>query len=270
MTQILRTGATAAGGAIVAVVALFGGTALAGTGVGAVFNLGQTNTVNAQSELTGSLNGVLFKVTNSNAGASSTALRLTVPSSRPPFVTNGTGKVVNLQADTVDGASANEISRVAAQSAAFALPFLEDGRTVLETLTINAPQQGFAVLSGNAMAYYSNGCALCMTHLRFHDVEANTDTVANVYEVQSTATFQWAPVAITVTVPVTAGTHTFQLVGTSWDGDGDADTTVPDLWYEQAATALYVRYNGVGTSLVSKPGPGAPAASAPSGAGVRH
>jgi hypothetical protein len=251
MKQIFKTVIAGAAGAILAVVALFGGTALAGTGVGAVFNLGQVNTVNAQSELTGSLNGVLLKVTNSNAGASSTALRLTVPTSRPPFVTNGTGKVVNLQADKVDGQSANEIARVAGQ-ASQSTGWLEDDRTVLQTVTISAPQDGFVFLSGQANPAFFDGCGYCAVHLRFHDVEANTDTPTNGTVISKTGVEQFGALALSLMVPVTAGTHTFQLIGSWYDVGGSG--TAPTTWYDPAASALFFRFNGDGTSFASKPG----------------
>ena len=101
-------------GAALAIVALFGGTAIAGTGVGAVFNLGQTNTVNGQSVLTGSTpNGAALKIDNTGTAAGATGLNVRVPSGHPPFITNGTGKVVNLQADTVDGQHAGDLQNPA-------------------------------------------------------------------------------------------------------------------------------------------------------------
>src|SRR6266699_3916858 len=44
-------------------------TALAGSGVGGVFNLGQTNSVNGTSTLTGSSAGAQLQVANTNTGA---------------------------------------------------------------------------------------------------------------------------------------------------------------------------------------------------------
>jgi hypothetical protein len=50
--------------------------ALAGSGVGGVFNLGQTNTVDAQTKLTGSTAGAAqLQVNNTNAGSGSTGVR---------------------------------------------------------------------------------------------------------------------------------------------------------------------------------------------------
>src|SRR5687768_10523137 len=51
-------------------------TALAGTGVGATFNLGQTNTVNAVSKLVGSVAGPSLQIDNNSADAAATALDL--------------------------------------------------------------------------------------------------------------------------------------------------------------------------------------------------
>ncbi|HEX8102196.1 MAG TPA: hypothetical protein VF533_06280 [Solirubrobacteraceae bacterium] len=56
--------------------------ALAGTGIGAVFNLGQTNTVNARSTLDGSVDDAQLAVGNTGTGPSTTALRLAWPSCR--------------------------------------------------------------------------------------------------------------------------------------------------------------------------------------------
>jgi hypothetical protein len=55
---------------------------VAGTGVGGVFNLGQTNTVNALSVLTGSVNRALLVLQNTSRGTSATALDLRVASGK--------------------------------------------------------------------------------------------------------------------------------------------------------------------------------------------
>jgi hypothetical protein len=82
-------------------------TALAGTGVGAVFNLGQANTVNAVSKLVGSVDGPSLQIDNNSTGAGGTggvtALDLQVESGKPPLKVNSGTKVANLNADTVDG-----------------------------------------------------------------------------------------------------------------------------------------------------------------------
>jgi len=76
-------------GAVVASVVMLTGTALAGTGLGAVFNLGRTNSVSQTSTLI-------------NCG-SGPALSLKVKAGKPPLVVNSMAKVARLNADTVDG-----------------------------------------------------------------------------------------------------------------------------------------------------------------------
>jgi hypothetical protein len=77
--------------------------ALAGTGVGGVFNLGQTNTVNALTRLAGSVAGSSLVIDNNSTGTGATALDLQVEPGKPPMKVNRTTKVANLNADTVDG-----------------------------------------------------------------------------------------------------------------------------------------------------------------------
>jgi hypothetical protein len=85
-------------------------TALAGTGVGARFDLGKTNTVNAVSKLVGSIAGSMLVIDNNGAG---TALDLQVGSSTTPPEQKATApmkvdsqaRVANLNSDEVDGVS---------------------------------------------------------------------------------------------------------------------------------------------------------------------
>jgi hypothetical protein len=77
-------------------------TALAGTGVGATFNLGKTNTVNALSRLEGSTLNSMLKIDQNGSG---TALNLEVqdPANKPPMLVNSSTKVTNLNSDQLDG-----------------------------------------------------------------------------------------------------------------------------------------------------------------------
>jgi hypothetical protein len=77
--------------------------ALAGTGVGATFNLGQNNTVNRLSTLVGSVTSPMLRVTNRGSGP---ALELQVRNGRPPLRVNSSARVANLNADRVDGRDA--------------------------------------------------------------------------------------------------------------------------------------------------------------------
>jgi hypothetical protein len=85
-------------------------TALAGTGVGAVFNLGKVNSVDRLSVLVGGASGAMLRVDNDGPG---TALELRVGSATaepatkgiPPMKVDSGAKVANLNADKVDGRS---------------------------------------------------------------------------------------------------------------------------------------------------------------------
>ena len=92
---------------ILAVVLGVATSALAGTGVGATFNLGQTNTVDALSRLVGSTNDALLRIDNDDAGASATALELRVEPGQAPMKVDSSTKVQTLNADEVDGKSAS-------------------------------------------------------------------------------------------------------------------------------------------------------------------
>jgi hypothetical protein len=78
-------------------------TALAGNGVGADFNLGKTNTVNAVSKLVGSVAGPNLLIDNNSTNTAATALDLQVEAGKAPMKVNSQTKVANLNADTVDG-----------------------------------------------------------------------------------------------------------------------------------------------------------------------
>jgi hypothetical protein len=78
-------------------------TALAGTGVGATFNLGKTNTVSAISRLVGSVAGPSLAIDNNSTNSAATALDLQVEAGKAPMKVNSAVKVANLTSDKVDG-----------------------------------------------------------------------------------------------------------------------------------------------------------------------
>src|SRR3712207_6732626 len=63
-------------------------TALAGTGVGARFDLGKTNTVNAITKLVGSVAGPSIQIDNNSTNAAATALDLQVEPGKAPMKVN--------------------------------------------------------------------------------------------------------------------------------------------------------------------------------------
>src|SRR5215213_2504449 len=78
-------------------------TALEGTGVGARFDLGKTNTVNALTKLVGSVPGASLVIDNNSDESGATALNLQVEPGKTPMKVNSQTKVTNLNSDTVDG-----------------------------------------------------------------------------------------------------------------------------------------------------------------------
>src|SRR5215210_6697153 len=81
-------------------------TALAGTGIGARFDLGKTNTVNQVSKLVGSVAGPSLLIDNNSTNAAATALDLQVEAGKAPMKVNSAAKVANLNADELDGMDA--------------------------------------------------------------------------------------------------------------------------------------------------------------------
>lgn len=98
-------------GSLVAAIVTMTGTALAGTGIGAVFNLGKANSVNRSSSLSGATSGKLLQLTDKGTGA---ALGLTTKPGKAPLVVSSTAKVARLNADTVDGMHAGDLAQGAA------------------------------------------------------------------------------------------------------------------------------------------------------------
>ena len=80
--------------------------ALAGTGVGATFNLGQTTTVNAVSKLVGSVAGPSLQIDSSSTNANVTALELRVETGKARLKANSQTKVALLNVDKLDGQDA--------------------------------------------------------------------------------------------------------------------------------------------------------------------
>jgi hypothetical protein len=92
---------------LLAVVLGVSSVALAGSGVGANFDLGKKNTVNRLSQLVGSTDSALLRIDNDNAGTNATALDLQVEPGLAPMTVNSSTQVNNLNADLVDGRSAS-------------------------------------------------------------------------------------------------------------------------------------------------------------------
>jgi hypothetical protein len=77
--------------------------AFAGSGIGGVFNLGVTNSVDAITTLVGNVAGPSLRIDNNSTATGSTALDLQVESGKAPMKVNSTAKVGKLNADQLDG-----------------------------------------------------------------------------------------------------------------------------------------------------------------------
>ena len=100
--------------AAAAVIAITG--AASGSGIGAVFNLGKTNKVNATSSLAGSTKRAMLSVTNSSTG---TALSLQVRKGKAPFSVNSSGQVSKLNASLLGGLAASSFVQGGGQARSF-------------------------------------------------------------------------------------------------------------------------------------------------------
>jgi hypothetical protein len=97
-------------GAATAILVLLAATAVAGTGVGGVFNLGADNAVNKTTTLrnTASFTGPQLQVKNS---AGDSALDLQVNAGTPPLTVNTSAKIAKLNADELDGLDSTAFAR---------------------------------------------------------------------------------------------------------------------------------------------------------------
>jgi hypothetical protein len=91
-------------GAVVCGITVMSTAAFAGTGIGGVFNLGSTNTVNGSTVLQGSTRGhQLSVVNNATTGSGTTGIGIHTAPNEPPLAVNSQTKVTNLDADLLDG-----------------------------------------------------------------------------------------------------------------------------------------------------------------------
>jgi hypothetical protein len=67
------------------------------------FRLGRLNTIDKISQLVGSVDNAMLRIDNNNSGDNATALDLQVEPDNPPMRVNSVEKVVNLNADGLDG-----------------------------------------------------------------------------------------------------------------------------------------------------------------------
>src|SRR4051812_22603306 len=101
-------------GGVGAAVVLGAAAAFAGSGIGGVFNLGQANTVNETSTLTGAKSGgAQLQVTNTSATGAATGLSVTTAAGKPPLTVSNSTLNPKLNAQFLNGFAAEGLGRVA-------------------------------------------------------------------------------------------------------------------------------------------------------------
>ena len=98
-------------GAIVAILTLAATAALAGNSIGAVFNLGKSNTADATSTLTGTTAGRQLQVTNKSTRVGATGIGIRVAPGKPPLAVNSSTRVAHLNASYLEGIPSRKFIR---------------------------------------------------------------------------------------------------------------------------------------------------------------
>src|SRR5436305_4382206 len=113
-------------------------TAIAGSGIGGIFNLGQTNTVDETTTLTGAkAAGAQLLVQNTSTSGAVTGLSIVTPAAKPPLTVSNRTVNPNLDAQYLGGMAASGVGRIAMASTANltgGFPF-----STLSTVTIKQP-----------------------------------------------------------------------------------------------------------------------------------
>jgi hypothetical protein len=215
--------------------------ALAGTGTGSVFNLGETNTVNRTSTLAGdpSLNGSASdpELLVQNTGPGPAAAFVGAPGSAP-FTVNSKNKVTKLNADQLDGYSSNELVRANRNGDSF-------------EISMTAPSDGFVLVTGTAHGQVKYGtCVPCTFSIRLERDNLGTTrspvTYGSVWHPSSAdGTTSYANLADSWVFKVSAGQHKFELVPAFPGNPSGAELNL----IADGLTALYEPYgpNGGGS-----------------------
>jgi hypothetical protein len=192
-------------GAVSALTVLATGSALAGSGVGGVFNLGQTNTVNAKSTLSGNVNAAQLGVVNTSTATGATGLAITTATDRPPFKVSSPTVVPNLNASWLRGFGPAGLGRIAMGigGVTFETSTTEEQAAVL----ITVPQQGFVRLDGRLSAY--GGCTICRISVTIYDQTNGTNASYAFGAVRSSLDQETIP--ISYVFPAAPGTHKYTL-----------------------------------------------------------
>jgi hypothetical protein len=217
--------------------------ALAGTGVGGIFNLGQTNTVNHVTTLTGSETGAGLQVTNTSTATGATGLSLTTAAGKPGLTVSNTAVIPLLDASYLSGYRANSLSRVGMFSNVdlFGISSTEtDGQ-----VTLTAPAKGFVKVEATFLAedaFSASFCSNCVVEARLHDVSANTDSPVTIASGGAGSRATYLPVSLHWVFAAAAGAHTYSLTSTQDDTGGPFGIDNP------AVTAQFIPFGSTGSA----------------------
>jgi hypothetical protein len=250
----MRRRATAVGALIL--VFVMGGTALA-VGPGATFKLGVVNSISGYlTTLSGSNNGAMLAIKNTNTNSGSKGLSISVPAGKAPIVVNGSaGKATNLNADRLDGISGNTFinrdPRAAFASTPLSTPTGANGAFIpVAQVSITVPGFVNQLVFVHGEATVGGNCSGCYINT---DVTDGT-TVSSVGYYQDQAdTVQYVVERSWVFV-ASPGTHTYQF------RVADFSTTENVTVFYPSLTAITVATTATG---------GSPAAAGASSAGTR-
>lgn len=229
-------------GAVVSTVVLMAASAMAGTGIGAVFNLGRTNQVNATSTLKGAT-GKNLQVTNTGTGS---GLGISVGAGKAPIKVNASaGKATNLNADKIDGKHANQLVRTARMATGATTAITTSDGTYGTALSITAPAAGFVIVNAD-VTFIESGCTTnCYAWARVRHIQTGSTST---YSEASLYQEQFAQVGPSYVFSVSAGVNTFDIRLARASGDG----TLSGWWGQM--NALYVPFGSTGSGTLRPAG----------------
>jgi hypothetical protein len=240
--QLFMKGALAGGVGATAVLAA--STAIAGNGIGGVFNLGQTNTVNETTKLTGAkAAGAQLQVQNTSTSGAVTGLSITTPAGKPPITLSNSVLNPRLNAQYLGGMPASGVGRIAMASTenlTGGFPF-----STLTTVAITAPARGFVRLEGRVFAWDNNAaafCSDCELAVRIHDATTGTDSPRSFFIGGAGSHSSGIEVPVSWVFPVTSGAHSYTLDAGQVDFAGG-----PLSLYNPVLTAQFVPFGGTGS-----------------------
>jgi len=202
----------------------------------AALMLGQQNQSNVRTVLSGNPQTANLRLINGNADG--TALSLFVEPGNSPLKVNSTRKVSKLNADRVDGFSAAQLVRVA-HAESSNLPDVEGAVLSVE---VKAPVDGFVFISGGLIESQAGSGTWFRCWFAVDGAEAfgSRRLVTNMARtVGATLEGFFGECQSSITVPVSAGTHTIELL---YD-DAFATDVHPSTG---SLSAIYIPFNGLG------------------------